>query len=181
MSRWGVLFVLLMITSLPRLAAAQTPEQMCSVYAARAVQQYQAMTSHPACHVPDDLRWQNSYENHFRGCMVAPQIAPLETQARDNQLRACGALAALAPAPASVLGAWTDNTGGSGVWQIQLGTTSNDLVAFLPNRTTVLNGNFLGANQIFINFAFLGPGCCTANLSADGQSLLWSNGAIWRR
>jgi len=140
------------------------------------------MSSHPACHVPDDLRWQNNYQNHFAGCMAAPQLTASETQARDDLLRNCGALdAPAATTHANLTGNWIDNTGGSGVWQIQLGATSDDLVAFLPNRTTTLAGRVLGPNQIYVNFAFLGAGCCTATLSADGQSLLWSNGAIWRR
>lgn len=165
----------------PQAASAQ--QAACAAYAATAVQQYETMTTHPACHVQDDLRWQSSYQNHYAACMAAPQLMAAETRARDDHLRACGALnaAPASSAHANLTGSWTDNTGGSGVWQIQLGATSEDLVAYLPNRTTTLTGRVIGPNQLFMNFAFLGPGCCTATLSADGQSLLWSNGAIWRR
>ena len=186
MFRFGVfiLVAMLAVALAPQRAAAQTQQQACATYASRAVQQYESMASHPACHVPDDLRWQNSYQNHFAGCMAAPQLTASETAARDDHLRACGALAtapAAAETHANLTGNWTDTTGGSGVWQIQLGATSDDLVAFLPARTGTFPGRVTGSNQLFINFAFLGPGCCTATLSADGQSLLWSNGAIWRR
>lgn len=177
----SVFVIALVAAFAPQKASAQTVQDQCAAYATRAVQQYQTMISHPACRVADDLRWQGNYQNHLNGCLMAPQFAPSETQARDDHLRACGALSTPPATHANLTGNWTDNTGGSGVWQIQLGATSDDLVAFLPGRTGTFTGRVISPTQIFINFAFLGPGCCTATVSADGQSLLWSNNAIWRR
>jgi len=65
----------------------------CTQYAQRAVQQYQLMSSHAQCHVPNDLRWQANVNNHFNGCRLATEsLMRSEQENRDNYLRACGGL-----------------------------------------------------------------------------------------
>jgi len=78
---------------------SQATKDRCTRYAQRAVQQYRLMTSHPDCEVKNDpLTWQDSYDNHYNGCVLLPEsMAKLGEQARDNHLQACGALADTAP------------------------------------------------------------------------------------
>jgi hypothetical protein len=81
-------------------AADQAKKDRCTQYAQRAIEQYQAMQSHPNCHVPDDLNWQNNIDNHYNGCMAFGEtVCKLAESGRLNHLQACGALVDGAPAP----------------------------------------------------------------------------------
>jgi len=81
-------------------APSQATKDRCTRYAKRAVEQYRLMTSHPECAVKNDpLTWQDSYDNHYNGCLIFPEsMAKLGEQSRDNHLQACGALSDSAPA-----------------------------------------------------------------------------------
>ncbi len=95
------------LVSLPAVAVAQdsgAQEDRCAAYAQRAVQQFALMQSRPSCQLKPDLRWQASYDSHYRGCKaMLPAMARSEEAIRDRHLRSCGALssqpASQPPAP----------------------------------------------------------------------------------
>ena len=96
-------FVFVFVIALSASSAMAAPDQAtkdrCTQYAQRPVAQYQLMASNPQCKVRDDLRWQNNLDNHYNGCLMAPEfIRKGEESARDNHLQACGGLSPAAPA-----------------------------------------------------------------------------------
>lgn len=73
----------------------QLPElnQACSTYAQNAVADYQAMRRYPQCRVPDDPRWQASFQNHYNWCVATlahPASRRAEAKARDAHMVECG-------------------------------------------------------------------------------------------
>jgi DNA-binding beta-propeller fold protein YncE len=74
--------------------ADETPQERCTRYAQRAVEQFQIANTHAGCGVvPDPFRWHANYQGHFTGCLIAPpQVAADQEQKRDELLRMCGAL-----------------------------------------------------------------------------------------
>jgi len=52
------------------------------------------MKSHPQCEAnTDPITWQDSYDNHYNGCLMFPEsMSKLADAVRDNHLQACGAL-----------------------------------------------------------------------------------------
>lgn len=68
-------------------------ETHCAEYARRAVEQFNILTRHSQCHPDNNLRWQASYENHYKGCLKLPEfVIKSEDKTRDLQLHGCGAL-----------------------------------------------------------------------------------------
>src|SRR5262249_17856229 len=76
-----------------RAGPSQATKDRCTAYAKRAVEQYRLMKSHPECEVKNDpLTWQDSYDNHYNGCVLLPEaMGKMAEAGRDNHLQACGA------------------------------------------------------------------------------------------
>ena len=72
-------------------AGAGSPGR-CRTYAQSAVADYKQMKKFPKCHVKDDARWQENYDNHYGWCLKAPDASiTSEIKARNSHLLGCGA------------------------------------------------------------------------------------------
>ena len=84
---------------LSRCPSLQT-KAMCNRHATRAIEQRAAATSHGCALEGGRLansRWNADREVHFKGCLLNPETAGPEQQARDAYLQECGAISRGSP------------------------------------------------------------------------------------